>query len=169
MLRVRRLGYEARTARLDIIGTDTSTVFFTLTPLPVELAPVIVEAMERKYVGKMSGFAERMHTQGASASSFITRDEIERENPMRVSDLLRKRSARAQQCANGTIYVDGVIWESMTVRARRDPTRMATDEFPVNEIEAIEIYYGAGQIPMQFNRTAMSGKPPACVVVIWTR
>jgi hypothetical protein len=169
MLRVRRMGYEARSARLDIIGTDTATVFFALAPMAVELAPVLVEAMERKYTAKMTGFAERMNTQGAPASSFITREEIERENPMRVSDLLRKRSARAQQCANGSIYVDGILWEPMTVRARRDPTRMATDEFPVSDIEAIEVYSGAGQIPMQYNRTQASGKPPGCVVLIWTR
>ena len=169
MIRVRRMGYAARSARLDIIGTDTATVFLSIAPMAVELAPVIVEAMERKYTAKMAGFAERMHSQGAPASSFITREEIERENPMRVSDMLRKRSARAQACANGSIYVDGILWEPMTVRARRDPTRMATDEFPVSEIEAIEVYSGAGQIPTQYNRTQASGKPPGCVVLLWTR
>ena len=169
MLRVRRMGFEARSARLDIIGTDTATVFFSLAPMAMELAPVLIEAMERKYTAKMAGFAERMQAQGAPASSFITREEIERENPMRVSDLLRKRSARAQQCANGSIYVDGVLWEPMTVRARRDVTRMATDEFPVSELEAIEVYSGAGQIPTQYNRTQANGKPPGCVVLLWTR
>ena len=32
-----------------------------------------------------------------------------------------------------------------------------------------EVYSGAGQIPTQYNRTQANGKPPGCVVLLWTR
>ena len=172
LFRVRRLGFEPRSQAVEIGGgADTVTLLFVLAEANVSLPAVLVEAREQKYSKQLAGFAQRMRTSGAPMSSFITREEIESKQPRLISDLLRTRSARVNGCSqNGRLIVDGISWDwGQRVRARRDPARSALDEFPVADIEAMEIYAGASQIPAQFNMTTGNGRVPGCVVVIWTR
>jgi hypothetical protein len=169
LVRTRRIGFAPRTARLDITGTDTLTVIVVLAPLGIALPEILVRATEERYVGKLSSFAHRMRTSGAPRSSFITREEIDDKRPRQVSDLLRVRSARAQQCAErGAVYLDGIALTSLRVAARGD-RRPTIDEIPIDQIEAIEIYVGASEVPAQYNMTAQRGRQPGCVILIWTR
>jgi hypothetical protein len=125
----------------------------------------------------MAGFAHRMRTSGASRSSFITRDEIDRRQPRQISDLIKERGGRARECASSaTIYVDGTMLVPDRIGApargrRTEPlTRdLRLDIMPLGDIEAIEVYSGAATTPAEFSATASRELAPGCTVLIWTR
>jgi outer membrane cobalamin receptor len=106
--------------------------------------------------------------------TFITRDDIDRRNPLTIADLLRTvrgltirtsagrteiRFARAASRTDGVdcppeLWFDGVRTFEATV-----------DELGPAEVEGIELYRGLGQVPAEYlSRTAGCG-----VVLIWTR
>jgi hypothetical protein len=200
LLRVRRLGFTPRTATIDASAAppgDSLSLAVELAAAPVALPEVVVEALERKYVGRLATFAERMRTSAAPRSSFVTRDELDRMNPTRVSDVVKLRGRRAADCLGGLVYVDGVLATpqrdvegtvrdaaqsradggviAQTARSARRGGSATTDERSVdfidpNDVEAMEIYRGPSEIPTELNMTARSGsKTPGCVIVIWTR
>jgi hypothetical protein len=157
VLRVRRMGYRARSVILEPgADTDTLTLLVELETLALELSPVIVRAMEEKYSAKMEGFADRM--KHAPRSSFITRADIEKRSPLRTSDLLDPLQTVRCRGRSGALYLDGAYVRGFDINWLNP-----------NDIEAIEYYRGAGQIPIRFNATLPQGNTPGCVVVIWTR
>jgi hypothetical protein len=176
LIRATRLGFGPRSVPLDIGSGDTVTVGIEMAILPVMLAEVVVKAREEKYRGKMAGFAERMRTSPAPRSAFITRDEIERANPTRLSDLFRSRGGRAGCASSATVYLDGVQVSPDKIGAplrgvRSEPLQrdFRLDHFPPDEIEAIEFYVGGAQTPAQFSATARQGLSAGCTILIWTR
>lgn len=152
-LRVRRLGYLARTVVLEP-AMDTVDLSIELTLLPATLAPVVVEAMEERYTARMADFAERLRH--APRSSIMTRADIERRNPLRTSDLFLL--LRTHRCQSPEIFIDG-----------NHAPNFKVDWINPAEIEAIEYYRGAAAMPARFNMTLPSGKAPACAALIWTR
>ena len=155
LLRARRLGFEPRSWVTEV-PADTVTLALEMHISPMQLAEVVVEARESKYARKLAGFAERMRTSGAPASSFMTREEIEKRRPALLSEFLQSRGARTEACArNGLIFVDGLMITpdaigNPTTGRRTEPQRRA-------------------QIPSQFNLTAPNGRSPECVIALWTR
>jgi hypothetical protein len=101
LLRATRLGFGPRSVSTNIVAGDTVTMSIEMDVLPFQLAEVTVKAREERYRGKMAGFAQRMRTSAASRSSFITRDEIERRHPLRISDFIKERGWRAGTCGEG--------------------------------------------------------------------
>lgn len=120
---------------------------------------------------KMVDFERRRAT---GRGTFITRDHIERRNPMTTADLLRTvrglavrtsagrtevRFVRANTRVEGPdcppeMWIDGVRTFGATV-----------DEIRPGELEGIELYRGLGQIPAEYlSRSAGCG-----LVMIWTR
>ncbi len=153
------------------------------------------------------GFYERQKT---DFGHFITRDEIERRAPRRVTDLLSavpgvrlipssgglSRSSvglRGSILSQGgpchpRVFVDGllVILGDARVRgtdvygfpeqeteanAAADPaerSEIALDDFvEPNDVEAVEVYRRASEVPVQFG--GMSTATQCGVIVIWTR
>jgi len=177
LLRATRLGFGPRSVSVEIAAGDTVTMSIEMDMLPVQLSEVVVKAREERYRGKMAGFAERMRTSAASRSSFITRDEIEKRHPLRISDFIKERGGRVSMCAgSATIYVDGAMLVPDAIgsprRGRRsEPSQRDArlDHISPDEIEAIEVYAGAATTPAEFSATASPGLAPGCTVVIWTR
>ena len=104
LVRATRLGFGPRSVALDVAAGDTITMSIEMDVLPVRLAEVLVRTREERYRGKMAGFAERMRTSGASRSSFITRDEIERRAPHQISDMMREREIGRASCRERVSY-----------------------------------------------------------------
>jgi hypothetical protein len=62
--------------------------------------------------------------------------------------------------------------QRVTTRAGRRPRARpedAVDFIPPDQVEAMEIYRGAAQVPAQYNKTAEPGEASGCVILIWTR
>lgn len=157
LLRARKIGFEARTLDLEVLP-DTQDVIIVLRELAQSLPQVIVSAQEQRYLAKLSGFAQRMHSRAVPAEAFITRAEIERRNPLRVTDLLRNGSARCGT-RGFAVFLDGALMGPGT----------SPDMLSVREVEAMEVYRGPAQVPAQFNVTAARGAAPGCTLLIWTR
>jgi hypothetical protein len=168
----RRPGYAPRQETLTLIEGASAVVRFALPLQAVVLAALDVKAPEKESHGtamlRDAGFFRR---QAGGFGAFITRADIEQQNAGRLSDALRRipgvqlsRTAFSDQKASmarttGTrcpiqYFVNGVPVHGYNI-----------DDMGAQEVEALEIYRGAAEIPPEFNRdSAMCG-----VIVIWTR
>ncbi len=206
----RRLGYRAWIdGPIELGPGDDWESEYHLVALPVQLDPVEVTVPATVYEALLErvGFYERQKT---DFGHFITRDEIERRAPRRVTDLLSavpgvrlipssgglSRSSvglRGSILSQGgpchpRVFVDGllVILGDARVRgtdvygfpeqeteanAAADPaerSEIALDDFvEPNDVEAVEVYRRASEVPVQFG--GMSTATQCGVIVIWTR
>ncbi len=143
----------------------------------VRLEPLDVRVGPPSRRGKMTGFHRR---RSRGAGEFITRRDIERRDPMRLSDMVHVRAGV------GTVpYGDGsgrrhvrmtrAALQEDTDRCRvqywidgvpfRGVNRFELDELSPADVQGIEIYRGPSEIPPRFNRRGSS----CGVVAVWTR
>ena len=171
---IRRTGFRIGAVELDIAMTRAVTVdlgTIALSPLAVELDPVVVEGAEVDRKLTSVGFFQRMSVE---QGTFLTHEEIARRNPRNTSELIRRipgfRVATDGRVASRRgvpaisqgfsscdieYYIDGVHADGSFV-----------DDVLPNAIAAMEVYTGAATIPPAFR---VSGNPKCGVVVIWTR
>ena len=170
-VRVRRLGFHPTSVDVvfDSRAGGTSTV--TLTPIPQNLAPVVVKA--GNYTGRMAGF---YHRRDQGIGSFITRERLEDENPTRVTDVMRRLpgvQVRSTPEARNAVRFrghtrNGGCWPLVWL----DGAPLAAGEFDLDvlspkSIEGIEVYSGIAQIPSQF--IGMRDRAHCGVIVVWSR
>ena len=171
-IQLRRLGYVPASVVLTLGAGETRELRVVLAETAEELDAVDVQASALR--GKMAGFnARRVRGVG----TFITREEIERRQPGKMSQLLRyvtgvyvpqdnsdmrpssvgmRRAAglSSQGSCGVQLYVDGQHYPDGRL-----------DDFRPMEVEGIEIYKSASEIPATFrSRDTMCG-----VIAIWTR
>lgn len=174
-LLVDHIGYGTRRDSIEILGGQLYDLELRLAVEPVELEPLVVEVVRWQVSPRLWGFYERVdHGLG----DFITRDEIERRQPLRVTHLIAeipgvsivnrpgpsdyivlnryKRfdpSGRPGPCLP-VVYLDGY----------RTGGSLDDLVFP-SDVEGVEVYKGLAEYPAEF------GSPDArCgVVAVWTR
>lgn len=186
-LRVDRIGYQRTlTPVLELDGYVLFRLEVRLGVAAVPLAPLEVVARSRSAVSPtLSGFETRRL---AGLGWFITREEIERRNPSRTSDLLvnvpgvvlqpaaRNSNRRIVYMARGSlcpaqIFVDGfhINRHVAPVPGRRGLS--TTEMFPIDDvvipssIHGIEVYQGLSRLPAEF----VTPEASCGVVAIWTR
>ncbi len=171
---IQRLGYRAGVVRIELVATRAVRVdlgSIALSPMVTELSPVVVEAEELNLKLRKVGFFRRM---GSEKGTFLTREDIAKQNPARTSDLLR-RIPGFRALADGSVagtrgipsmrrgfsscgvdyYIDGVHADGSDI-----------DVVIPTSIDGMEMYTGSASIPPAFRIT---GNPRCGVVVIWTR
>jgi len=171
---IRRPGFRSGAVHFEITVTRAVTVdlgTIVLSPVVVELDPVVVEGTEVNRKLTRAGFFLRM---GTEHGTFITQEEIERRNPRNTSELFRhipgfrvsssglvisrRGIPRMSQWSEGCLieyYVDGVHADGSIV-----------DNVMPNAIAGMEVYTGSATIPPAFR---ISGNPRCGIVVIWTK
>ena len=134
------------------------------------------------------GFTYRRLHSGAPASQFLTRLEIEKRAITDLSQLLRRMKGRAWGCAEGVLFIDGVLqalpipekevdtvrYASTDARGKSVPAVVAVpmpkanplDQIALNSVDAIEVYSGPSEIPLEFKAAFRHAR---CVVAVWTR
>jgi len=157
---------------VELEADATVEVQFRLTPNPVQLGPLEVEVEARNPRLERAGFYQR---ERQSLGHFITEEDIDRRNPMYVSDLLRhlprvevrdglppsvvlrgRPSFQSTAYCSPRVYVDGFP-EHFSVSA--------VNAIPPHDVAAIEVYPSQHTVPAQF-----SGGLTGCgVILIWTR
>lgn len=153
-------------SQFSLAAGETRIMGLEAVPLPaVALDTVIVEG--RPVPSRLAGFYQRMT---GGLGQFVAREEIQRWNPSQPTDVLRRMNAvtlvpvelgyrvvsrRDQRCAPA-VFLDGIY---MGTGAEFDFDAVLTTE----QIEGVETYSGAGQIPPAFNRGDCGA------VVVWTR
>ena len=185
VLQLRRLGYQMGVYLLDLTAADSATLHTTLEVAGVKLATVV--STGERVPARLLSFYERRAMTTGGRSAFITAEEMDRRRPIALSDLLRDRGTSAFACRNGPIWVNGALLASAepspmistlpgTPAAQRSSSvsrAMRTmriggsmlDTFSIDEIAAMEVYWGAGNIPAQYNMTGGGG----CALVLWTK
>jgi hypothetical protein len=181
-LLVRRLGFKQQEKGFKLNEGESKQIDFELEGIPELLDSVLV--LEKGGNGKMAEFwARRAMGNGA----FITRAEIEKRNPYRMSDMLRMLSG-VRVSTNGSDAERPVISMGRTPIAMRSfrnvqslagdckvsyyldgnwvsPGSFHPDDFPPGTIEAMEVFRGPAEIPAKFRQ-----RETACgLIVIWTR
>jgi hypothetical protein len=168
-LRVRRIGFQPDTARITVVAGSTVPVEFVLARLAVELTPLVVYG-RRNVTGPIGGFYDRL---SRGMGHFFTREQIERRNPMTMTDLFR-------MIPGARVESRGLGGNSVRFRNARcaplvwlDGTPTYAGEFPLDALdprsfEGVEIYSGPASVPAEFqgNRYMSS----ACgTVILWSR
>lgn len=170
---VRRLGYSTRLRLVDLEAGRSVPVAFQLEVEAIPVAAIRVEAKARDWGAEYlerSGFERRRRN---GAGSYLTRADIEKTRPRFLSDALRRVSGMRFQ-PNG---MRGDAYVSMVRSGNRAcPVQYFVDgqligpgfnidEIEAGDVEGLEIYRGAAQVPPEFNRrTASCG-----VIAVWTR
>ncbi|MEO7458327.1 MAG: carboxypeptidase regulatory-like domain-containing protein [Gemmatimonadaceae bacterium] len=174
-LTVRRLGYEQATVDLTLREGQTDSLVVALTSVAANLPGVVVEdeAISRSK-RLLAGFWER---RARGFGHYYTREEIEKRDAHEFVEIVRMTPSLSIVSQNGR----KVIRFSRTMGTRGDcPPQYwvdgmrlenaSPDEFPPQDIEAIEIYAGAATMPAQFAPKVQSFKTQTCgAIVIWTR
>lgn len=154
------------TIRVDI-GTSTDIAVRLATNV-IALEPITV--VVRSLYLERAGFYERAER---GMGSYITRDEMDRRNPMLASDVLRGQPGlRLVRREGGPGY--GVIGRrNCPYRYFVDGTRVGPtfqiDDLPQDWIEAIEIYRGPSSLPVQFTLPPTQVNASCGVILIWTK
>jgi hypothetical protein len=146
---------------------DEVSFTWRIMPDTIYLQPVVVTANNRRSTSRLGGFYDRMSRKGFG--HFITRDDIDKRRPFRVSDLLT--TVPGLRVVPGRLGDDVVTTEGCRPAVYLDGIR-----FPLlgehldnivnpQDIEGIEVYTHAPEVPAEF-----MGPGNTCgAVAIWTR
>lgn len=159
---VRRIGYEAASLSVQIAAGDSLRPSITLLRASTKLDTVAIHGERR--TAPMQQFEDRRKL---GCGHFITQAEIEKRNPVALSDMLHTipsvlvdpggliHNMRQNGCPFN-IFVDGVKLPIGSI----DNTAVPKD------VAGIEIYMGAATIPFQYKSPSGS----FCgVILLWTR
>jgi hypothetical protein len=183
---IRRLGYRPITTTLNVPAHDTLRVHVIMSAAPAGLDTVSVTAPST--ASPFSSFeARRLRSSGGH---FITREQIDSQQPKQTLDLLRSMPGfRVVRPSNGYPLLEstrgktspgamGMLGSELQGSVPCHP-RIGVDgavygvDFPINDIEpstiyGIEIYGGAATLPPEYiTGVAVGG---SCgLIMIWTR
>lgn len=169
---VRRIGYATALRLVQVDASRMAAVSLALRIEVIALPEIRVQARRRPSYLDRVGFSRR---RGNGPGRFLGRAEIEKRSPRFLSDMLRmvpgvnlsatriggdSRATMARASAGGArrcpiqYFVDGVQTWGFNI-----------DDVSPRDVEGLEIYNGASQVPAEFNRgSALCG-----VILIWTR
>lgn len=166
---VELIGFADQSAPLRLKPGATTRVTFLLSETVLQVEDLRVEVAPNPLRDPLTEFRRR---KAMGNGYFITREEIERQDPENPSDLLRRvpgldvepyqsggntdiRVVRAALNCRPTLYLNGSLWP-----------RHHIDELAREQLLALEIYRGSAEIPPQFMQGGRSG---CGAIVIWTR
>jgi CarboxypepD_reg-like domain/TonB-dependent Receptor Plug Domain len=164
-LELRVIGYRPQAVELTFAEGQVLERQFPMVFTGERLPDIAVEARNSKLLTRFADFEKRrQHGLG----TYITRDEIKAHGYMNMGDALRTVTGVRVNCGAvdcsvhmtrstagcfPTFYVDGLVARSFAAST------------PISDVQGIEIYRGAGEMPGEFG-----GSGSMCgVVVIWTR
>jgi TonB family protein len=141
-----------------------------LVRLPIFLQPVTIESKKVNYTGRLAGYYQRLEKK--AGGYFITRDQIDRENPRSLQQLLQHVPAVSGSRMRGGGAGVRMRGRNCAPLVWLDSTPMPAGEVDLNAIspqtvQGIELYLGSTTAPARFtlNRDASS----CGTIVIWSR
>ena len=164
VLEIQHVGYGSVDHHMEVPADEDVRLEIQMVPDPIELSPVVVDAGPEVHP-RMEGFYER---KDRGMGRFMSRDDIERRNPFRVTDLFRTMAGiRVQPGQSGqqnrillsrgcepAVFIDG--------RRTSQGARFIDDLISTGDLEALEVY-SPSQVPPQFQHGTCGA------VVLWTR
>jgi hypothetical protein len=171
----RRLGFAPASVDLTLRTGQKDSLVLVLSALAANLPGVLVED---EYLARshriLAGFWDR---RSRGFGHYFTRDEIERRDPHDFTDIVRMTAGVSIVSSNGRKVIrfsrNGGIRGDCPPQYWVDGMRLENatpDEFPPQDVEAIELYSGIATIPPQFAPKLQAMRDRTCgAIVIWTR
>jgi TonB family protein len=170
ILTARRLGFTPVRMPVEIAEGGDASVLVRMKVVPTTLAPVVVHPSALEYTGRLAGYYKRLEKR--SSGYFITRDQIDRQNPSNLGQLLQTvpgiRIGRGRAGITGMRMRGRTCWPLVWLDGIPMPAgETDVDAFVPSSIQGIELYLGATTAPMRYmeNRDLSS----CGTVLIWSR
>jgi hypothetical protein len=175
VVEARLVGFQPLQATLDLRPGQNVNIGFVLTPLARPIEEVVVEA-QPEMTGQMAEFYNR---QAEGHGYYITRKDLERLRPVRLSDALHEVPGVRVECKDHRCWLNmGRVQPSLIgtptchvqyfidgVRYGSPEEEVNLDQFSPEDIEGIEIYRGQAGVPSKY-----TGRDIRCgVVLLWIR
>jgi TonB family protein len=164
---VRRIGF--RPATIETAVPSTVPLAFALEPTAVQLGKVVVQDRRSRYEGPLANFNRR---RDLGFGRFITRDDIDRRNALRTTDLLR--SLPGVMVAPGRTGISQVRLRSNNcppfIWLDGSPALagyLDVDAFDPGTLAGIEVYSGVGTVPVELR--GPRGEERCGVIALWSR
>jgi TonB family protein len=170
LVRARRLGFRPDTIPVHVAPGAESAVRFRLEIREQVLTPVVVRADRVKYVGRLAGFYERLEQR--RGGYFITRHQIESEQPRTMSHLLTRVPGLSLSRGRGGITALRMRGRNCVPLVWLDGTPMPSgdvdlDSFSPQSFEGIELYLGGTTPPLRYSW--IRDRSACGTVLLWTR
>jgi hypothetical protein len=159
-----RVGYHEVRDSMVVTGEGTVRIEVAMVAAAIELEPVVVTAT-RRLTPEMREFEERRER---GIGRFLSRDDIERLAPYRVSDLFRRMPGLhvepGPRGRGGDVFMRGGCRPAVFVDGMRSATGPLDIDGSVStgDLEAVEVY-SASEAPMRFAYGSCGS------IVLWTR
>ena len=169
-LRARRLGFRPDALRINVPASGTETVSIMLAVAAQDLQPVLVRGQSIKYTGRLAGYYERLERRMSGV--FITREQIEREHPRTLNQLLQRTpgitTLRQRDGSVGIRMRDRTCSPLVWLDGTALPTgSVDLDTFEPSTLEGIELYLGSTGAPPRYS---WSRDLSNCgTILLWTR
>jgi TonB family protein len=169
-VRARRLGFRPESTHIDVHDGGTSNVDLKLPIVAEDLQPVVVRGKKIEYTGRLAGYYERLEKR--SSGTFVTRDQIDKEDPRNLTQLLQRvPGVTLQRLRAGSVGIRmrdrtclPLVWLDGTALPMGE---VDLDGIQPKSLEGIEIYLGSTTAPFQYSWTRNAA---ACgTVLLWTR
>jgi hypothetical protein len=169
-LSARRLGFAPVAVGVQVSRESEARVDIRMKLLAAALPPVVVHGTRVVYTGRLAGYYERLERK--SAGYFITREQIDEENPQRLGQLLQR--VPGISAVRGPAGISGVrmrgrrCWPLVWIDGTPMPAgEVDLDSFAPSTIQGIELYLGSTTAPIRYmyNRDLSS----CGTVLIWSR
>jgi TonB family protein len=166
----RRLGFAPFQVALQVSQDSGAEIAIRMTPIVETLPPVVVRPERMSYSGRLAGYYQRLEKR--SSGYFITREQIDHENPSTMGQLLAK--APGIQAFRGRHGITAVrmrgrnCWPLVWLDGIPMPAgEVDLDGFVPSSIQGIELYLGSTTAPIRY---IYDGDRSSCgTILIWSR
>jgi hypothetical protein len=162
---VERIGYQEFTGSVTFRADVGLRLTIDLVQEAVELEPLIVVSEERSRSLSAQGFYER---QQRGIGRFVTREQIDSRNSVRMSDVLEtmagvRMSTAGRSRQQAVVLLRGGCVADVYLDGIRTVTPFPVDALvQPSDVEAVEVYHGS-ETPARYGMTNCG------TVLIWTR
>jgi TonB family protein len=170
-IRVRRLGFVSISIPVQVTAREGPMhLEVRLARAATTLKPLLVQAKRVDYTGRLSGYYQRLEHQ--SGGTFITREQIDRENPQMLTQMLSRvagiNSTRMRAGGSGVRMRGRNCWPLVWLDGfPMGAGEVDLDAFPPSSIQGIELYLGATGAPARY--TALRDMSSCGTILIWSR
>jgi TonB family protein len=169
-LTARRLGFAPAHVKVEVSAAGEATVSIRLKSVATVLPAVVIHPSRVAYTGRLAGYYERLEKR--SGGTFITREQIDRENPRMLGQLLQHvpgvTAVRVRGRATGIRLRGRTCWPLVWIDGTPMPSgEVDLDSFSPTSIHGIELYLGSTTAPVRYTYTR---DVSSCgTILLWSR
>jgi TonB family protein len=170
MLSARRLGFAPAQTSIEVSTPTDATATIRMKPVAETLPPVVVHPGRMNYTGRLAGYYERLEKK--TSGYFITREQIDHENPRMLGQLLQRVPGvvafRGRGGITGIRLRGRNCWPLVWIDGTPMPSgEVDMDSFSPSTIHGIELYLGSTTAPARYTYTR---DVSSCgTILIWSR